>query len=504
MTTSLVDRYAVTTRMRDRLGWPLAAALIAIAAGIAVVVAFLLGLGMWHLALVLIAVAPALYLLSRYPLAALMVWLAIDPFLMAIEGGGAARQLYWLVHRALPVGALLLVVLGRLIGVRKEPFHKLGWPEVMVGGYFMLTVVSIAYRSPDTTATYIYMWDHVLVPLSIYMLVRLLAPDEYDLRRLVPFFAFFLVTQAIIGGLSLVAPGILPESFLNREFRTTGTLRHPNVYGVSLLFAGLYIAHWGQVLEDRPRQRALAGLAAVVAAGMGVATLSRATWLAVVVVVFGLLFIYPQLTRRIMAFGVAVALLAVFMGGIVTDVGDALNDRLQSSDTALSRLPVVVASLRMIEAKPLFGFGYENFDRFDQQYQSSIEGVYVPDKDHASHNFFLTLGAEGGLVGLLLYLGPILWAAYKTFGGLGHLPKTGFRSQRLVWLLWLSLAAQAVAFNFSNNRVAFGLAMWWITVGLLVSLCDWTETVAERATDDLDKQMEALGNGPAGPLEPVS
>jgi O-antigen ligase len=500
---TLVDQYGWNARIRDRLGWPLTAALLAGAAGIAVVVAFLLGLGLWHLALVLLVVAPAFYVLSRYPLAALMVWLVVDPLLMAIEGGGAARQLYWLVHRALPVGALMLIVLGRLIGVRRERFHKLGWPEMMVAGYFLLTVVSIAYRSPDSTATYIYMWDHVFVPLSIYMLIRLLAPDEYDLRRLVPFFAFFLVTQAVIGGLSIVAPGILPESYLNREFRTTGTLRHPNVYGVSLLFAGLYVAHWGQVVENRPRLRGLANLAAVLAAGMGIATLSRATWLAVLVVVFGLLFIYPHLTRRIMAFGVATVLVALFMGGIMTDVGDALNDRLRSEETALSRLPVIVASLRMIEAKPIFGFGYENFDRFDQEYQGSIEGVFVPDKDHASHNFFLTLGAEGGLVGLFLYLGPVLWAAVKTFGGLDHLPKTGFRSQRLVWLLWLALAAQAVAFNFSNNRVAFGLAMWWITVGLLVSLCDWTEVVAERANGSLHKQVEALNNGHSGSLEPV-
>lgn len=501
--TSLVDQYGWNARVRDRLGWPLTAALLAVAAGIGVVVAYLLGLGLWHLALILLVVAPAFYVLSRYPLAALMVWLAVDPLLMAIEGGGAARQLYWLVHRALPVGALLLIVLGRMIGVRREPFHKLGWPEVMVAGYLVLTVVSIAYRSPDTTATYIYMWDHVLVPLSIYLIIRLLAPDEYDLRRLVPFFAFFLVTQSVIGLLSIVAPGILPSSYLNREFRTTGTLRHPNVYGVSLLFAGLYIAHWGQVIEDRPRLRGLANLAAVLAAGMGVATLSRATWLAVLVVIFGLLFIYPHLTRRILAFAVVAALIGVFMGGILTGVGDTLNNRLRSEQTALSRLPVIVASLRMIEAKPVFGFGYENFDYFDQEYQGSIEGVYVPDKDHASHNFFLTLGAEGGLVGLILYLGPVLWAAVKTLGGLGHLPKTGFRSQRLVWLLWLALAAQVVAFNFSNNRVAFGLALWWITVGLLVSLCDWTETVAARAGDDLHKQMQALDEGQPASLEPV-
>ena len=503
MTTSLVDQYGWNARVRDRLGWPLTAALLAAAAGIGVVVAYLLGLGLWHLALILLVVAPAFYLLSRYPLSALMVWLAIDPFLMAIEGGGAAREIYWLVHRALPVGALLLIVLGRLIGVRRERFHKLGWPEMMVAGYLLLTVVSIAYRSPDTIATYIYMWDHVLVPFSLYLLIRLLAPDEYDLRRLVPFFAFFLVTQAVIGGLSLVAPGFLPESYLGREFRTTGTLRHPNVYGVTLLFAGLYVAHWGQLMEDRPRLRGLANLAAVLAAGMGIATLSRATWVAVLVVVFGLLFIYPHLTRRILAFGVAAALIAVFMGGILTGVGDALNNRLRSEETALSRLPVIVASLRMIEDRPVFGFGYENFDRFDQEYQGSIEGLYVPDKDHASHNFFLTLGAEGGLVGLTLYLGPILWAAAKTLGGLDHLPKTGFRSKRLVWILWLALAAQAVAYNFSNNRVAFGLAVWWMTVGLLVSLCDWTETVAEKADADLHQQMRSLDERQSGALEPV-
>lgn len=487
-------------RSAPRVGWPIGLGLVVGGAGLALVVAFLAAADLWHLSIVLLLVGPAFYLFNRYPLAAVIVWLIIDPFLMASEGG-AARQIYWLVHRALPLGAVLLILVGRWIGVREQRFPTLGWPEALMGGYLLFTIVSISYRSLDTTATFIYMYDHVLVPLSIYLLVRLLAPDEDDLRLLVPVVGFFLVAQALVGAVSLVAPDALPGGWVNREERTTGTLRHPNVYGVSLLFAGLYVAHYGQVVADRPRLRRLATLLLLGAVGMAVATLSRATWLAVFVVVVGLFFVYRHLARRIVLTGAAVVVVAVMVGGAFTSVGDTLSERLYSdtsADSALSRLPVVVASLRMIERRPLVGWGYENFDRYDQQFQSSIDGVFVPDKDHASHNLFLTLGAEGGFLGLILYLGPAAIWLYRTPGGLRRLPTEGFRSRKLVLLLWLAMAAQVVVYNFSNNRVAFGLSLWWLTLGLLATLLDWKDEVADEATADVRERIDHLaGDGPA-------
>ncbi|MFP3914642.1 MAG: O-antigen ligase family protein [Actinomycetota bacterium] len=457
------------------------------------VVAFI-SVGMWYLSVVVLVAGPAFYLLNRYPFVGVMVWVAIAPLLMAGEGG-VERRIYWLIHRALPVGTLLVILVARWIGVRKDRFPKLGWPEAMIGGYLLLTVISIAYRSLDTVATYIYMYDHVLVPLCVYMLVRLLAPKDEDFRRMMPVIVFLLISQALIGALGWIAPEVLPGSWNNRESRATGTLRHPNVYGVTLLFAGLYLAHYGQQVRDRPGLRRVTLLLFGGAVVMAVATLSRATWLATFVVLAGMLLIYRRPTRRLLVGLAAPVLVVGLLGGVFSDAAQVLGQRLfseTSEESALARLPVVVASLRMIENRPLFGWGYENFDRYDQSFQSSIQGLYVPDKDHASHNLFLTLGAESGLIGLFLYIGPALWWLARSPSGMRHLPSSGFRSRKLVQILWLALAAQVIVYNFSNLRVAFGLGVWWLTVGLLATACDWRDDVADEAEKDVERRIAVL------------
>ena len=464
----------------------------------AVIVAILIAAGLWFVAAGLLVVWPAFVIVNRYPMGTLMVWIAVDPILMAGEGE-AGRMLYWLIHRALPVGTLLLVFVARLIGARTQRFPRLGWPEAFMGGYLALTVLSIAYRSQDVASTLIYGYDHVLVPLSVYLLVRLLRPTEEDFRRLVPVLVFLLVTQAAVGLISLVAPDLLPAAWNNREARTTGTLRHPNVYSVTLLFAGLFLAHAGQA-RGATRGRAAGSLVVGVAVGMAIASLSRASWLAAVVVVAGLFFVYRSVAKRIVATVVVLGLVGLMVGGVFTTAQEALAQRFYSQtseESALSRLPVVLASLRMIEARPVLGWGYENFDRYDRTFAGSIDGLFVPDRDHASHNFFLTLGAESGLLGVLLYLGPAVLLLARSRAGVAHLPATGVRSKRLVWILWLAMAAQVVAYNFSNNRVAFGLGLWWLCLGLIATLCDWDDTAVAQANDDLGRRIEALGGSAA-------
>lgn len=475
---------------------------VPVVCAVALVVAVLLVAGLWYVAIALLIAVPGLIVLHRYPLAAVMVWLGLAPFLMAIEGGGAARHVYWGVHRLLPMAALLLVVFGTMAGARRNRLPRLGWPEAMMAGYIVITILSIAYRSLDPLVTAIYMYDHVIIPMALYLLVRLAVPGERELRRLVPFLAFLLVTQALIGALSWTIPGSLPSSWLNREERTTGTLRHPNVYAIVLLFAGMYLSHFGQIVRDRPRIRIVTSWLMVVAVAMAFATLSRAAWLAAVVVTIGLFYIHPQVARRVTATAVLVLFVASMVGALSAGTREVLGDRLYSeasAESALSRLPVMVSSVRMLEQKPIWGWGYDDFNRYNFQFVRSIEGLYVPDKDHSSHNLFLTLLAEQGLVGFALYLGPAAWWLARTPTALKFLGDEGFRSRSLVRLLWLAMAAQVVVYNFSNLRVAFGLGVWWLVLGLLGSLCDWRPAAADRADRRLSSLVSAVRE--ARPIE---
>jgi O-antigen ligase len=135
----------------------------------------------------------------------------------------------------------------------------------------------------------------------------------------------------------------------------------------------------------------------------------------------------------------------------------------------LGRLPVVLASIEMFQAKPLFGWGYTNFDEYDRQFQGRVGDLVAPEKDHASHNVYLTILAEQGLVGLGLFLAPLIGLAVLSVKKWALLPAEGFWSRKLLLIFWLTIIAHIVVNNFSNMRIVFGLGIWWICLALIAN-----------------------------------
>ena len=137
-------------------------------------------------------------------------------------------------------------------------------------------------------------------------------------------------------------------------------------------------------------------------------------------------------------------------------------------------LPVYAAAVRMFQAKPFLGWGYGNFDRFDRQFQNPpVANISGDNKDHASHNFFLSMVAEQGLIGLLLYLMPVFYWLRLTVKHFSKLPRDGFWGRKILVIFWMTLLSHFVVYNFANMRVIFGLGSWWLTLGLIACFMDF-------------------------------
>ena len=264
-----------------------------------------------------------------------------------------------------------------------------------------------------------------------------------------------------------------------------------------MIFAGALLLHaaWHTSRTHAVRIALFAG--AAVAALMVFMTFSRASWIAGLAVLVGLTMLYRGLLSRMLIVVVPVAALVVSFG--FADWGlDYADQRFLSPDSeesALSRLPVVYASVKMFEERPIWGFGYGNFDLFDRQYQEAIPGLVVPEKDHASHNLYLTLLAEQGLIGFLAYVGPALWWLLKARPAARRLPRSGIRSRQLLFVLWLGLLSHVVVNNFSNMRVTFGLGTWWLALGFIAVLT----TDALRSNEATTPRQEAGLTSPQTP-----
>jgi O-antigen ligase len=453
------------------------------AAGGGLVVAYLVATARWYVAAALLFALPMFVLLHRRPLFAVSTWLLLGPLVAVTESGGI-RMAYWVVHRALPLAALLALVTGRLLRLRQAALPRCGLPELLMLGYAIATVLSILYTSEATVATLYLFYDNVVVSMCLYLVLRLLEPGEDFLRRLTPIVAFLLLSQSLVGVLSWTAPGVLPAEWLTKlGERTTGTLRAPEVFGAVVIFCGLYLLHVGF-----PRAGAWVGPTTAsclfcVALVMVFMSFSRSVWVAGLLVSASLLIVYRHVIGRLLLVAVPVAAIVLGSGLLSQQIRYATErlDSEQSEESALSRLPVMLAAVRMFEDKPVQGWGYANFDRFDRDYQGRVGNLVYAEKDHASHNLYLTTLAEQGVVGFALMTGPSLIWLNRTVTTWPRLPRSGLIGRRLVATLWMALGAIFVVNNFYRFQFGFAIGIWWLILGLLASVVDRHRVPRARA-----------------------
>jgi O-antigen ligase len=275
---------------------------------------------------------------------------------------------------------------------------------------------------------------------------------------------------------------VLPSQWLSYAGeRTTGSLQSVSVYTTTLIFGGLIL--FQQALEMRSGWKRSLFILAILSSIYAIfISFSRASWLAGVLVLMMVFLRHPRVSLRLMLVVLPIGLLVT--GTLFVNQLEFAGQRLYSpgsTQTALSRLPVLVAAYRMFEEKPIFGWGYDNFDRFDRTYQSRFADLVNPDeKDLTSHNTYLTILAEQGIVGLALFLAPLVWLLYRSLQVSSRLSRSGLMGREMLYLLWLVIMAYFVVNNFAPMGVVFGLGLNWITLGFIAQIIQANSPVEVR------------------------
>jgi O-antigen ligase len=422
----------------------------------------------WPIALSLIFVIPGFIVLHKYPFLAVIIWLIFEPFLLHTQST-VERRLYWVIHRSLPPLTVVILILSTALRINRRKLPKLGVPELFMGTYIFASLLSIIYlrvEYPLETAYLLY--DQVFSPMCLYLIVRISVPTKRQLFWLIPIIVFITYSQSIIGIISWFAGELLPSAWIDKAgSRTTGSLVNTSVYSTTLIFSGLLSLQTALTLRQGLIRKLLV-LAFLLSFYSIFATFSRAAWLAGVFAAMGLIYLYPKFMFRMAIIGTPIVL--VLWGALLTDQAEWAKQRLYSKEaerSAVTRLAVNQAAFLMFQEKPITGWGYGNFDDYDRRYQWRVEGFPANNKDLSSHNLYLTLLAEQGITGLLLYLGPMLWLMILSIRTLPELSTHGFWSKKLLIVLWLVIFSHVVVNNFSNMKVVFGLGMWWLTLGLI-------------------------------------
>jgi O-antigen ligase len=493
-----VNTGALTTSTKKNSNLILVLICLVVGLGMGAVIAYLIVNGLWQFALGLIFALPAFVLIHRYPFVGLLMWLALAPLVMSTEGG-VMRRVFWIIHRALPLITVAIVYLSSWLHFYKRKLPRLGLAEIFMLGYVIATELSIIYLNDSVMPTTYIFYDRVVVPMLLYLVIRLINPDEQRMRRLIPVLIFVLLVQSIVGVMSWTIPGALPSAWQGSRIgtRTTGTFDAYSVFSATVMFCGLFIVHkaFNDNLSTKVRQvyMWLFGLSLI----MIFFSFSRGSWLAGVLVLVILGITYKKEMTQFALVAIPVGMLVISLG-FLSEYTEWANQRLSSESSenaALSRLPIMYASLGMFAAKPVFGWGFGNFDKYDRQFQGRVGDIVNAEKDHASHNVYLTLIAEQGIIGVVFFLFPVFWWLWLSVKAWPLLPKEGFWSRKLLVILWAELLFHVIVNNFSNMRVVYGLGIWWVTLALIATYINpyfSTDYVREVSgeTDEVEAKLK--------------
>ena len=437
--------------------------------GLGILVGFSVNTPNYAIAAVLALAVPISVWILRRPFNAVILWLIIGP-LFVVTYSPAIRVAYWGAHRALiPMAAIVAMMIG--VARRRIRF---GWVEFSLLAYLLVNLFSVLYNYPNAPLSRLYqVYDWTVVGIALFLLIRMTRPREQELKRLMIALIILTIVQGMVGLMMNFSAtrGLLPTAWITTcAERTCGTLGRDAEFSSTLTASMLLIAHYAFNTRNRLFQ-VLSGIALLLGGVCLVLSFSRSTWLASSVVAVLAIVLYRRMVPYILALVAVVALILstnLFSGSMAF-----ARERLGYQRTVNSRIVSNYSHLAMIQAKPLLGWGYGNYNRYNLDFVKPLEGVATTDVYISSHNTYLSMAVELGLLGLVLFLLPWFLLLGQSLAVYTRLPKHGFYSRELLVVLWLGVLFWFVVTNFMNMRLAaWGITWVWFLLGLIASVID--------------------------------
>jgi O-antigen ligase len=156
-------------------------------------------------------------------------------------------------------------------------------------------------------------------------------------------------------------------------------------------------------------------------------TLTRTVWLGAIIATIVTLGLTPRLRRYLVPAAVAGALLVYGAMLALPDIAEQARSREATQSSVWDRQNSNAAALRMLEAKPLVGFGWDRFEEESLPYYRQAFEHPLSEVGQV-HNVYLSNLAELGLIGTSLWLLALL---VGVGGALARRPPPSLRAWRV-------------------------------------------------------------------------
>ncbi len=370
----------------------------------------LLGLGV--VALALLAVGAAVFV--RYPALVTPAVLAAAPFRAPFEFDTGNRFFVAVAERGdlgrlLPLyavlGAAALALAWRT--VRGAPVAVLPRPiSIPTAAFIALACLSLLWTLSERPGTDLLAF--FLLPFAVLLATVGRAPFPAWMPKalatiavaLASLFAVIGLVEATTHRLLFGAPAVDVSNTFRAFFRVTSLFRDPSIYGRHLVLALIVLVT--AMLLGRLDVRLGAALVGLLCAALFF-TYSQSSMVALFVAVLSLLVAITPTRLRVVLAVAAVALVAVTAVAVAAEAHDESTRRATSG-----RSTRIEDAARAVADRPVFGAGIGSQPVASRRLADRQAG----EKAFVSHTTPLTIGAELGAVGLLLYVALLAGAAW--------------------------------------------------------------------------------------------
>ena len=288
-----------------------------------------------------------------------------------------------------------------------------------------------------------------------YVLIQIDRPDERRLRQLLGVVVASAIFPLLYGVYQLLHH-VGRQNLLHGGLRIQSTFDHPNDYGFYLVV--VLVAAWGLWNVVEPRLRALIVVVSVASLGSAALTLSRSAYAALGLVVLVVGWKYRKLLLGVGAVGAAIVLAVPRVIGRVTDLGNPRGGA-NHGNSLLGRLSIWSGEVAEFRQRPFLGHGW---------------GFTLASQDKASHNDYLRLLVEGGIVGfftIVLLFVSLLRSAWIAARDRIDLPRA-----------YLGLALGYAIGSGVTNTIGKGAYQFyfWLMTGIALR---WAEIVPPPGTE---------------------
>jgi len=270
----------------------------------------------------------------------------------------------------------------------KAPFFYYLLPILI---YFPLTIFWSAHPVVSFAEVIFF-----VTPLLLYLLAFDLFRTGKELKKVMLAVILSSVLPVAVGALQFLKGDFFyePDSDLGR---LSGTLGHPNPFGLFLMLAIMFsVIYIFSVRDKQEHWRRFLMIYLVPLAGIFYLTYSRTAW--ITLFIFLLFFLVTKKKYIWQAIGVFVIIASLIM--IFPAPRERVAGIFERSmfDSVYARQQILQLGIAEFKEKPAFGYGIGQFEEVIMNAKESAEGSSLP------HNDLVRFAVEGGIVAAVLYL----------------------------------------------------------------------------------------------------